>query len=156
MEEIPYVLDILIKRADMKSPLSELETPMWFVLTADGLTSPPIQSTQAIPGPHPEWNFALRMVLSIRNISTSYLYISLATYQVGNGCPKCIARSKIKLANMPKGTPKQFKFPLMDAENSANVVGNATFLATFTALSSANQVVGGSSPYPYGYAMEPR
>ena len=143
----PYILDIVIQEAEMGPSHSELETPLWFILTADGFNSEPIQSTQAIPGPNPKWNFPVRMILSIVDITRAYLYVTLATYKVGGGGIMTIARSRIRLKSMPDGTPKKFRFPLMDSNNSACVASTATFIATLSSISV--QPVTKSNPYPF-------
>ena len=153
MSATTFILDLVIKEAEMGEQMAHLKTPLWFVLTADGL-SQPAQSTQAIPCQRPRWDWPVRLILSIQDITRAYLYVTMATYKIGADGVMAIARSKIGLRSLPIGKPKQFKFPLMQSSNAANIVAQVTFIATLSSITPAHPMHG-SAPVPYHYAPEP-
>lgn len=152
-----WILDLVVKDAEMGPGMSNLKTPLWFVLSADGLMQP-IQTTQAIPCQKPKWDFPARMILTLSDLSRAYLYVTLATYKVGADGVQAIARSRIGLRSLPIGSPKKFKFPLMQSNNSANLAATVSFVATLSSFTPrTTPVVGGSygvQSRPYMYPQE--
>lgn len=154
-----WILDLVVKEAEMGPGLENLQTPLWFILTADGLNQQ-IPTTQAIPCKKPKWDFPARMILTLSDISRAYLYVTLTTFNVGANGTYALARSRIGLRSLPIGSPKTFKFPLMQSSNGANVAATVTFVATlsqFIPKTNRTPVVAGSCGSgcrPYVYPQE--
>lgn len=145
-----YVLDLYVKDAETDSEISNVKTPLWFILHADGYPQP-IATTQAIPCKNPKWNFPVRLILTLNDISAAYLYITLATFKIGSESSLALARSRIGLRALPIGSPKQFQFPLMSTANATKIAAKVTFLATLSELSHQKDRVSSD-----GVLMHPR
>lgn len=108
-----------------------LQTPLWFVLSADGYPHQVVTS-QAIPSAHPTWEFPVRLVLELQDLSRAYLYVTLSTFKFNSQSTQVLGRSRIGLRSFPIGNPKRFTFPLMHSANSANKAADVTFVATLS------------------------
>ena len=128
-----WILDLVIKDAEMGPDTQNLNTPLWFVIKADGLPQP-VHTSQALPSSNPQWNFPVRLILQLNDISRAYLYVTLCTFKPGFEGPTAIARSRIGLRSMPIGSPKQFKFPLMLSVNPNSLAAHACFMATLSPI----------------------
>ena len=129
-----YILDLLIKKGEilLEEPIS---SPMWFIISCDGLAHP--FSTNTVNASYkPEWNFPTRLILKIQDISRAYLYFTLCGYGANGRDVVALARSRVGLRSFPKGHPKQIRFPLMNASNSAQVAMNLNMTATLSVLST--------------------
>lgn len=131
--------------------MSNITSPLWLVIKADGLEQP-VQTNQTIPCINPCWNFAIRLILELPDISPAYLYFSLCTFKNSFDTPIAIARSRLGLRSMPIGSPKQFKFPLM-AANSNVIAADLTCIATLSPISP--KIKSGSTPNNFKNVFPP-
>lgn len=128
-----WILDLVIKDAEINEDLASTKSPIWFVVQADGLQQP-FSTKQVQYSRTPSWNYPARLVLKVSDISQAYMYVVLCTFGPDNIInPLC--RARVGLRNLPIGSPKTFKFPLMQIDNneweSATVRCVAT-LSSFT------------------------
>ena len=128
-----WIIDLVIKDAEIHDGVNHSNTPIWFVVIADGVPQP-FSTPQVQNSKNPTWNYPARLVLKSLDISKSFLYVALCTSGPNNvNIPLCSAR--ISLRNLPIGSPKSFKFPLMltnKADTEACTVRCAATLSSFT------------------------
>ena len=109
-----WILDLVIKDAAIGEEIPDFDKPIWFVVLADGMQQP--FSTKPVNfSRNPSWNTPARLVLHFSDISKAYLYVTLCTFGENEILP--LARSRVSLRNLPIGSPKVFKFPLLTPEN---------------------------------------
>ena len=131
---IKWILDLVVKDATIGEEIPDLEKPIWFVVLADGMKQP--FSTKQVPfSRQPSWNYPARLVLQFPDISKAYLYVTLCTFGENEILP--LARSRVSLRNLPIGSPKVFKFPLLTPEND---VETATIRCVGTLSSFTPQI----------------
>ena len=114
-----WILDLVIKDATINNKITDLKTPIWFVVLADGMQQP-FSTNQVQFSRTPSWNYPARLVLHFLDISRAYLYVTLCTF--GNNEILPLARSRVSLRNLPIGSPKVFKFPLLTPQNDEEAV----------------------------------
>lgn len=117
--------------------LENVDAPLWFVISADGLQSK-LTTSKASFCMHPQWNSAFRLIVQVPDIMGAYLYVTLCSYAQNKQDVVALARARVGLRSLPFGTPKQFRFPLMLTTNSAIDALNLYLIAT---LSSFTQPV---------------
>ena len=123
------VLDLIVKDAIISNNIQEISTPLWIVINVDGLERP-FSTNVATGGSHPVWNFPVRVVIQVPDVSKAYLYATLCTYGPNHQGSVPVARSRIGLRALPRGSPKQFSFPLMRTQNGAQELASLTLAAT--------------------------
>jgi hypothetical protein len=137
-----WILDIVLKDANLNPQFQTTVTPIWLVVNADGLAQQFSTPTASI-STGLMWNFPARLFLSVSNIATSYLYVTMCTFGPNNQGNIQLARSRIALRGVPRDVPKVFRFPLMCAQNSAQE------FARLTACASLSPIAGAEGPRTY-------
>jgi len=141
-----WILDIIIKDGDFSSIPEEIDTAIWFVISADGLQNP-FSTVQTTISKNPVWNYPSRLVLHFHDITRAYLYLTLCSYEYNGQGVQAIARSRVGLRYLPIGNPKQFRFPLMHARNAANTIMSLRVVATLSSFAPQMQLIR-NSPLP--------
>lgn len=128
-----YILDIVVKEADLMPILSDIGTPLWFVINADGLPNQ-FFTPKVCFNMHPVWNCPMRLIIQVPDIARAYLYVTLCTFAENGTDVRGIARARVGLRSLPNGTPKQFRFPLMYTSNSAFEALQLYLIATLSSI----------------------
>lgn len=126
-----WILDLVVKDATLTDEANPKKTPMWLVVLADGMQQP--FSTEKVNySKEPQWNCPARLVLRFPDISCTYLYITLCTFDNNSIVP--LARSRVALRNLPIGSPKTFKFPLLTqgSDSESVILRCVATLSSFT------------------------
>jgi hypothetical protein len=142
--QIYWVLDLVVKSATINSPTFVISTPLWFIISADGLPQPFVTPPASVTS-GPSWNYAARLLLSIPDITPCYLYVTMCTYGPGNQGVVQIARSRIGLRAMPRDTPQQFTFPLMRCQNGAQEIARLCLCAALSPVARRGRSYAGQA-----------
>ena len=135
-----WILDVIIKDGTFVGNASDIESAMWFVVSADG-SPQPFSTNQTSYSEKPSWNYPARLILELSDINRAYIYLTLCTYgKNGNGVV-AVARCRLGLRYFPLGSPKQISFPLMHVKNSSLEVINLRVEATLSKIAPKFQVV---------------
>jgi hypothetical protein len=132
-----WILDLVVKDASLGAQFQSVSTPIWLVINVDGLTRP-FSTPPASISSGPSWNFPARLFLSIADITTGYLYVTMCTFGPNNQGVVTLARSRIGLRSLPRDAPKLFRFPLMWTQNGAQECARLCVCATLSALAPAD------------------
>ena len=124
-----WVLDLVIIDGDTPDDMLPIKTPLWLVISADGIPQP-FSSSTAEFSQRIRWNYAVRLILQVADIGRSYMYFTLCTSDSSPSGVRPLARSKIGLRCLPVSSPKRFTFPLMSISNGAQQIINLSVLAT--------------------------
>ncbi|OHT13689.1 hypothetical protein TRFO_16126 [Tritrichomonas foetus] len=143
-----YILDLVIGKGNLMIPMNSA-SPMWFVISADGLQHP-FSTPSVNASEKPEWNHKVRLILNIEDLSRAYIYFTLCTYSPNGRDVIAIGRSRVGLRNLPKGHPKQFMFPLMSPSNSAQEAMRINVIASFSQFSQQRNVNSNHPNAPMG------
>ena len=150
-----YVLDLLIREAELFTPCSWVTNPIWIDISADGLQKT-FSTSRVSPCPHPSWNCGARLVLKLNTLAGSHFAASLMTNRQ-DGQPVAVARSQIRLETLPLGTPRKFAFPLMFVQDYSVQAASLCVTATISALSQLQSYsVAPARPPEYRPAPPPR
>ena len=133
MQQQPaWILDLVVKYGDARKPIPTLSNSIWFVISVDG-ASEPFSTSISCVSMHPVWEYPSRTLLKLDELQTAYMYFTLCTYGPDQGVI-ALARSRVSLKYFPCGTPKQFTFPLMSANNSAEELMSLTLLGIISQI----------------------
>ena len=138
----PYLLDLVIKDGEFKVQLDSYVSTLWFLISADGLQNA-FSTPQSPLSENPSWDYPSRMIIQPPNIMQAYLYVTLCTYAPNGQDVIAIARSRVGLRSLPFSNPRQFKFPLMSAKNTAQEVMSLNVIATLSQLERKHESYGG-------------
>ena len=128
-----WILDLIIRDGKIETNCPKLNSSMWFVVSADGITRP-FSTNESKDANNPSWNFAARMILQFTDIQRSYIYFTLCTKDPQTQEIVCIGRSRLGLRAFPIGSPKTFVFPVMRTENASRSVLSLRVTATLSNL----------------------
>jgi hypothetical protein len=109
-----FLLDVVVSTADWAPDAAPPRTAVWLVFTAESIEQP-FSTPQAVPSKRLVWHHPFRLVLNVADISVSYLFISMCTYDQSRAV-QSIARCRIPLGAMPRGSAKMIRFPMLNAE----------------------------------------
>jgi hypothetical protein len=110
-----YLLDILVEEAQLYACCSQIRTPIWITIRADGLQQP--FDTPAVPAsPRPSWRTPVRFVLNLPNLTSGHFRATLRTTGYLNEVIS-IACSQVRLNSLPSGRPGRFNFPLQNTQD---------------------------------------
>jgi hypothetical protein len=137
--QIGWILDLVVKDATLT--IDRISTPLWFIISADGLPQP-FATPPASIASGPSWNYPARLLLSTPDLNSCYLYVTLCTYGPGNQGVFQLARSRIGLRAIPRGAPKQFSFPLMRCQNGAQEMARLCLCAAISPVSRSGSQPG--------------
>jgi len=160
MQHASWILDLVIRDAEIKEEYSNIEKPIWFVVSANGLNQP-FSTPQVTPTKSPKWNYPARLVLKFSDITTAYLYVTLCTFGNDNNVIIPLARARVGLRTFPIQNPRQFTFPLMNVNDLSQEFSTLRLIATISSFTPQYvtpppyhtiQTTGGfpppSSPFP--------
>jgi hypothetical protein len=145
--QICWVLDLVVKSATITSPTFAISTPLWFIISADGLPQP-FATPPASVTSGPSWNYAARLLLSIADPTRCYLYVTMCTYGPGNQGLVQLARSRIGLRAMPRDAPREFTFPLMRCQNGAQEMARLCLCAALSSFTRGRSYAGAATAQP--------
>jgi hypothetical protein len=137
----PWLLDVVVANADMSPEFGNFKTPIWLVIAADSLDQP-FSTPQTIPSKRLTWQYPFRLTLNVPDIATSYLYISMCSYDSNREIIP-IGRCRISLGSMPSGNAKMIRFPLL---NGCQEVCTMRFCATISRYRPPNMTPGFGQP----------
>ena len=150
-----YVLDLLIRDAELFTPCSWLRAPIWVDISADGLQKK-FSTSQVAPCPHPSWNSGARLVLKLNTLTGSHFKAALMSYGP-DGQPFPVAMSQIRLETLQLGMVRKFSFPLMLVQDYSIQAASLSVTATISALAQLQgHSVAPARPQEYRAAPPPR
>lgn len=135
-----FILDFLLNETTLSPEMQGFSSEIFVVFKADGINSQ--VASQRLPAkPHMEWKVPARMILTVSDLSKSYLYVSINAVDTENQKINCIGIAKVGLRALPVGHPRSFQFPLLAPKNTA--IQTCTLhltatISTFFPFSSAN------------------
>ena len=125
-----YVLDIIVKSAELDKSLKSLKGDFFLKFKVDGN-----QQNVFTPNSPPSnlcWNYSFRIILTLADISSAFLYAYLCVRH--NGKDRNIGMSKVCIKALPVGYPKNFTFPVMNPKNTAITTAKLNLTAALSAL----------------------
>jgi hypothetical protein len=109
-----WLLDAVVSNADWLLDILPMRGPIWLVITADSVEQP-FSTPQAVPSRKLIWQYPFRLVVNVPDITVAYLYVSMCAYDQTRAV-QSIARCRIPLGTMPRGSAKMIRFPMLDAQ----------------------------------------
>lgn len=135
-----FILDILLDEGQFSPYLNQFVSPMWLVLTADGL-SKSVSTPRVLPNPTVKFNFPARLILNLNNLDNAFLQVSLCTVLDSDPTKKkLIASSKMKLNALMPGRCSKITFPLLDSLNHQKEAALITIQVSFSDLRQVSQI----------------
>lgn len=132
-----YILDLLIRRAQLKQACNGLVRPVWLMVKSDGVHQA-FNTNTVSPSQTMQFESPARLILNIQNIKESVLQVSLCTLDESYHQTIVVASSQILLSSLPFLNPKTISFPLMSTRNMTQTAAIVTMTATISLLPSAN------------------
>lgn len=133
-----YILDLLIRRAQIKQACNNLIRPVWLMVRSDGVHQA-FNTKQISPCEVLQWDAPARLILNIQNIKESVLQVSLCTLNESYNQTIVVASSQILLSSLPFLNPKTISFPLMSSYDLSQTAAIVTFTATISLLPNPNE-----------------
>ena len=132
-----YILDLLVRRAQIRQACNRLVRPVWLMIKSDGVHQ--AFNTKSInPSDVLQWDAPARLILNIQNFDESVLQVSLCTLNESYNQNLVVASSQILLSSLPSLNPKTISFPLMSSYNITETAAIVTMTATISQLPNVN------------------
>ena len=128
-----YILDFIIHEINLLNEIKNLKTPLWAMFKVDG-SNQPIQTQKKNASEIIQYNFPVRIVLNLLDLSNAYLYVNFCTFSENSDQVISLGVSRVKVRSLPVGRPKKFSFPLMSTINTAITIATISITATFSAF----------------------
>jgi hypothetical protein len=116
-QSIAWLLDVVVSSADWIVDPIPVRSHVWLVITADSVDEP-FSTPQAAPSKKTVWQYPFRLVVTVPDIAIAYVYISMCTYDLSHAV-QSLARCRVPLGTMPRGSAKMIRFPLLDRDGHA-------------------------------------
>lgn len=133
-----YILDLLIRRAQIKQACNMLIRPVWLMVKSDGVHQA-FNTKQVSPSQILQFDSPARLILNIQDIKESVLQVSLCTLDESYHQTIVVASSQILLSSLPFLNPKTISFPLMSTLNMTQTAAIVTVTATISLLPNVNE-----------------
>jgi hypothetical protein len=127
-----YVLDLAVHEADVHVDISQIKSDLLLEFKVDGVDQQ-IPLPPCTPAQHLKWDFTVRLILHLDDISESFIYSLIVTTDA-DGARVKLGRAKFPLKILPLGRPKKFKFPLMSPQNDLISVADVQMTAWLSLL----------------------
>lgn len=124
-----YVLDFIVKSAAFTQDNTP-SFPVYFSFETDG-SNEKNTTHSYMPTEKIDINFAKRVCLRLKNLSTAHMYISMYIINEAQTSTQ-YGVSKINLRSFPMGSPANFSFKLLSPHNSAIDICEMVFTATIS------------------------
>ena len=148
MSTSQYILDFILNEGKLNQKVASLDQGIWVTFKADGndcqLASPCVKSSRT-----PKWDFCARVILTLPDLNSAFLFVNLSTLDKCPKQPRAIGHAKIGLKGFPVGRPGRFTFSLMSVENNAVSLGQLTLTATISAVVGYHSSPTQRPPAPY-------
>ena len=128
-----YLLDFILESFTLDPNFEIPDDPVYIIFQTDGSSNSVVTSTKT-PERIIDWNFKVRIILQIDNLSTACLYSTLCTYSQKDQKPIPLGNAKIRLRSFPVGNPAKFSFHIFNPNNSALKVGTINLTATMATM----------------------